>query len=45
MLPIVDGVVQILIQVPGADALVKDTVSVKSRSLKEQQTLELVFGE
>jgi hypothetical protein len=45
LLPIIDGVVQILIQVPGADALVKDTVSVKSRSLNEQQTLELVFGQ
>jgi hypothetical protein len=45
LLPIIDGVVQILIQVPGADALVKDTVSVKSRSLSEQQTLELVFGQ
>lgn len=45
LLPIIDGVVQILIRVPGADALVKDTVSVKSRSLKEQQTLELVFGQ
>jgi len=45
LLPIIDGVVQILIQVPGADALVKDTVSVKSRSLDEQQTLELVFGQ
>jgi hypothetical protein len=45
LLPIIDGVVQILIQVPGAEALVKDTVSVKSRSLSEQQTLELVFGE
>lgn len=44
MLPIIDGVVQILIQVPGAEALVKDTVSVNSRSLKEQQTLELIFG-
>ena len=45
LLPIIDGVVQILIQVPGADALVKDTVSVKSRSLNEQQTLELIFGQ
>lgn len=44
LLPIIDGVVQILIRVPGADSLVKDMVTVKSRSLKEQQTLELVFG-
>ncbi len=42
-LPVVDGVVQILIRVPGADAQVKDTITVKSRILKEEQTLELVF--
>lgn len=44
LLPIVDGVAQILIRVPGAEALVKDTINVKSRSLKEEQTLELEFG-
>lgn len=44
-LPIVDGVAQILVRVPGADALVKDTISIQSRALKEQQTLELVFGQ
>ena len=27
-----------------AETLVKDTIRVKSRSLKEEQTLELVFG-
>ena len=44
LLPIVDGVAQIFIKVPGAEALVKDTISIKSRSLKEEQTLELIFG-
>jgi hypothetical protein len=43
-LPVVDGVVQILVRVPGAEALVKDTIVVESRRLKEEQTLELVFG-
>ncbi len=43
-IPIVDGVVQILVRVPGAEALVKDTIRVKSKLLKEQQTLELVFA-
>ena len=45
LLPIVDGVAQILIKVPGAEALVKDTIAIKSRTLKEEQTLLLVFGE
>ena len=42
--PIVDGVVQIIIRVPGAEALVKDTINIKSKRLKESQKLELVFG-
>lgn len=42
--PIVDGVVQIIIRVPGAEALVKDTININSRMLKERQTLDLVFG-
>ncbi|MBX3437333.1 MAG: hypothetical protein KF861_07590 [Planctomycetaceae bacterium] len=44
-LEVVDGVVQILIRVPGAEALVKDTIKVKSKLLKEDQTLELIFGQ
>ena len=43
-LPIIDGVVQIIIRVPGAEALVKDTIHVKSKLLKENQKLEIVFG-
>ncbi len=44
-LRIADGVAQILIRVPGAQAFVKDTITVKSRILDEEQTLELRFGE
>ncbi|MGD9853879.1 MAG: hypothetical protein AB7U20_02920 [Planctomycetaceae bacterium] len=43
-LPVEEGVVQILIRVPGAEALVKDTIRVKSKLLKENQTLDLIFG-
>ena len=43
-LPIIDGVVQIIIRVPGAEALVKDTIHVKSKLLRENQKLEIVFG-
>jgi len=43
-LPIVEGVVQIIIRVPGAHALVKDTIRIKSKLLKENQKLELIFG-
>lgn len=42
-IPVVDGKVQFLVRVPGADELVKDTIQVSSRMLKEKQTLELVF--
>jgi hypothetical protein len=43
-LRVLDGVVQILIRVPGAEALVKDTINIKSKLLKESQTLNLIFG-
>ncbi len=36
--------VQIIIQVPGARKLVKDVITIKSRQLREEQELELVFG-
>lgn len=35
--------VQVVVFVPGASALVKDTIKIKSRLLKEEQTLEIVF--
>jgi hypothetical protein len=38
------GVVQIAIRVPGAHALVQDTIEISSKMLNEQQTLKLVFG-
>jgi hypothetical protein len=41
--PVVDGFVQLVVKVPGARSLVKDTIVVKSKSLKEEQALEIVF--
>jgi hypothetical protein len=40
---VVDGSVQIVVDIPGATRLVKDTIDVKSRMLKEDQTLEIEF--
>lgn len=42
-IPVVDGTVQIVVFVPGARELVKDTIQVSSDILNEEQTLELVF--
>lgn len=36
--------VQLAIQVPGADRLVRDTIEISSRRLREKQKLELTFG-
>lgn len=41
--PVIEGVVQFVVQVPGARLLVKDTIIIRSKLLKEEQTLELVF--
>lgn len=38
-----DGVAQIAIPVPGAKELVQDTIIIRSRILKEEQTLTLTF--
>ena len=43
--PVVDGVVQLVVLIPGARALVKDVIQVESKMLEEAQTLELVFGD
>jgi hypothetical protein len=40
---VVDGSVQIVVDIPGATRLVKDTIEVKSRMLDEDQTLEIEF--
>ncbi len=40
---IVDHRTQLKIKVPGAPRLVRDTVRIRSRILKEQQILTLVF--
>jgi len=43
-LPIVDRKAQLIINVPGAARLVRDTITIESRVLKEKQKLELVFA-
>jgi hypothetical protein len=40
-----NGLVHIQIFVPGAERLIRDTIEVSSKMLKEEQTLELVFEE
>jgi hypothetical protein len=42
-LPVVDHQTQLVVEVPGAEALVKDTITIRSRVLSESQTLEIVF--
>jgi hypothetical protein len=42
-LPVKDDVAQLAVPVPGAERQVKDTIVVRSKLLKEQQTLEIVF--
>jgi hypothetical protein len=43
-LPVINGTAELLIRVPGAaTALVKDSIKVYSRTLDEEQTIELVF--
>ncbi len=41
----VDGRIQIVVKVPGADRLVKDEINIQSRKLRETQKLTIVFGE
>ena len=43
LLPVVDGVVQIRIHVPGGGRLVRDTIRVESKILREKQTFEIEF--
>ena len=40
---VVDGIVQVRIRVPGADRLVRDTIRVESKVLREKQTIEIEF--
>lgn len=44
VLDVVKNRVQIIIRVPGAARLVKDEIRIRSRKLKEEQELTLVFG-
>jgi hypothetical protein len=41
--PVVDNTVQFELRVPGASKLVRDTIRVESRILREKQVLEIVF--
>lgn len=41
---VVEGVVQIRVTIPGAAQLVRDTIKIRSAILKEEQTIEIVFG-
>ena len=43
-IPVRNNKVQLAIRVPGANRLVKDTIQIRSRRLREKQELELVFG-
>ncbi|NQV24978.1 MAG: hypothetical protein HQ518_11490 [Rhodopirellula sp.] len=42
-LPVIKNHVQIMIPVPGASRLIRDTIHLKSRMLNEDQRLEIVF--
>lgn len=42
-LRVVKGHVQLMVDVPGAASLTRDTIQVRSRMLKEEQKLEIVF--
>jgi hypothetical protein len=44
VLDVIDNRVQIIVKVPGAARLVKDEIRIRSRKLKEEQELTLVFG-
>jgi hypothetical protein len=43
LLPIKDDVAQLAVPVPGAERLVKDSITVESKLLKEKQQIEIVF--
>ena len=42
-LPLVGRQAQLMIKIPGAERLVKDTIQIRSKILKEKQTLEIEF--
>lgn len=42
-LPVHDGMTQLVVKVPGAYALVRDSIRIESKLLKEKQSLEIVF--
>ncbi len=40
-----DGLVQVSVRIPGAAQLVRDVIQVRSKLLKEEQTIEIIFGD
>ena len=40
---VVDGIVQLLMRVPGAKSEVRDNIYLKSKMLREEQNLQLIF--
>ena len=44
VLDVTNNRAQIVVRVPGAKRLVRDVITIKSRRLREEQELELVFG-
>jgi hypothetical protein len=45
VLDVVNNKVQLIIRVPGAARMVRDTISIRSRRLREEQELVLIFGD
>lgn len=44
LIPVIEGTAEILVRVPGAaNPYIRDTITVRSKSLKEEQRIELVF--
>ncbi len=44
VLDVVNNRVQIIVKVPGADRLVRDEIHIRSKKLREEQRITLVFG-
>ena len=42
-IPVIDGTVELIVRVPGANAYVRDTIKIYSEILDEEQELELIF--
>ncbi len=42
-IPVLDGTAELVVLVPGAEALVEDTINIRSETLDEEQEIKLVF--